>query len=407
MPQTPETFDVLLVGGGVIGLSLAWELAQAGAKVCLLDSGEMGREASWAAAGMLPPGPSRDLWPSCSNYDQMQGFSHELHPVWHQQLSELTQIDNGYRPTGALYVADGNPEAKTAFEKNQREWDRWGLDYHKLDAMALTDLEPAISGQSHATLLPTESQLRPPRHLKALLAACQLAGVALRPGCQVLGWNRASDRVTAAVTSTGAITAGHYCLTSGCWTGPLAAGLGLELPIRPVRGQILLLNGPPNTLGRIINAGPHYLTPRTDGRVLVGSTQEEVGFNKQNTVAGLSELMNFARALCPALADFTLEQSWSGLRPGTADDLPYIGRLPGYENAWIAAGHFRAGIQLSPATAVVMRSLILGQEPPVDVTGLGVGQPLRFSSMCLPPGVAGDGCEAHGKKREPRSQNRA
>ncbi|MDZ4656818.1 MAG: glycine oxidase ThiO [Bythopirellula sp.] len=372
MQKTPETFDVLLVGGGVMGLSLAWELAQQGTLVCVIDSGEMGREASWAAAGMLPPGPSRGHWPNCTAYEQLQGLSHELQPAWHQKLADLTHIDNGFRPTGALYVDDGRAMTMAALEKNQREWDRWGLEYHQLDAAAIADVEPAISPQSQAILLPGESQLRPPRHLKALLAACQREGVDLQPGCQLLGWQTQGEQIRAAITSMGAITAENYCLTSGCWTGPLAAELGLELPIRPVRGQILLLNGPPNTLRRIVNAGPRYLTPRPDGRVLVGSTQEEVGFNKQNTVEGLAELMNFARQLCPALADFTLEQNWSGLRPGTADELPYLGRLPRYENAWIAAGHFRAGIQLSPATAVVMRSLILGQKSPVDVATLGI-----------------------------------
>jgi glycine oxidase len=369
MPKPSESFDILLAGGGVIGLSIAWELAQHGAKVCVVDSGDMGREASWAAAGMLPPGPRAEHWPNCSAYDQLSGFSHQLHPEWHARLAEDTGIDTGYRSTGALYVAT---ESSTSLEENIREWVSNGIAHHELDQKAIANLEPALAPQSRAVMLPDEAQLRPPRHLKALISACQRSGVFLRPGCQVLGWQSQASQITAAVTSTGIITAENFCLTSGSWTGSLAAGLGLQLPIRPIRGQILLLNGPLYTVRRIVNAGPRYLTPRPDGRVLVGSTQEEVGFNKQNTVAGLADLMNFARALCPALADFTLEKSWSGLRPGAADDLPYLGRLPRYENGWIAAGHFRAGIQLSPATAVVMRSLILGQTPPVDVSALRV-----------------------------------
>jgi glycine oxidase len=375
--KSSEIFDVLLIGGGAMGLSLAWELAQHGAKVCVVDSGPMGNEASWAAAGMLPPGPNRALWPQCSAYEQLQGLSHELHPQWHERIREFVEIDNGYRPTGAIYIADGAPAANAALQRNQQEWRRWQLEQHSLDSTSLCDLEPALAVTGEAVLLPSESQVRPPRHLKALLAVCQKSGVELRSGCQVLGWQTTGNKITAALTSTGLISAEHYCLTSGCWTGALAAGLGLSLPIRPVRGQILLLNGPPHTLRRIVNAGPRYLTSRPDGRVLVGATQEEVGFDKQNTVEGLAELMNFARTLCPALAKFTLEKSWSGLRPGTADDLPYLGRLPNHENGWIAAGHFRAGIQLSPATAVEMRSLILGQEPPVDVTDLGVARSLN------------------------------
>jgi glycine oxidase len=365
MTRFPETFDCLLVGGGVMGLSLAWELAQQGNRVCVIDSGELGCEASWAAAGMLPPGPKPELWPNCTAYEQLQGLSQQLHPEWHDRLADLTEINNGYRLTGAIYLAD-NP----GFSGNLEEWRRFGVPHHDLDQAALADLEPALSPQQRAVLIADEGQVRPPRHLKALVAACTLADVTLKSGCQLLDWHYEGRQITAAITSTGTISAGNYCLASGCWTGTIATRLGLEIPMRPVRGQIMLLRGPVGTLNRIVNSGPRYMTPRPDGRVLVGSTQEEVGFDKRNTVEGLAELTEFARSSCPALAKFTLEKTWSGLRPGTADDLPYLGRLPQFENGWIAAGHFRAGIQLSPATAVTMRSLMLGQTPPVDVSAL-------------------------------------
>lgn len=370
MSKTPETCDVLLIGGGVVGLSLAWELASNGASVQVVDSGELGREASWAAAGMLPPGPTVEKRADCSAYDQIQGLSHELHPVWHERLRSEVGIDNGYRTTGAIYAAG----IASDLSQHTDEWTRWGLEFHDLDAAAIADLEPNLQFEGRAALLPSECQLRPPWHLKALIAACQKSGVKLTPGCHVTGFVVQNGRVTAAETSLGKISAGQVCLTSGCWSGQIAASLGLNLPIRPVRGQILLLNGQPGVVKRIVNAGPRYLTPRPDGRVLVGSTQEEVGFNKQNTVEGIAELMNFAKQLCPALADFTVEQSWSGLRPGTTDGLPYLGRVPEIENAWLATGHFRAGIQLSAATAVIMRSLILGQEAPVDVTELAASR---------------------------------
>lgn len=365
--MTTECFDVLLVGGGVMGLSLAWELGQQGVKVCVVDTGTMGSEASWAAAGMLPPGPKPELWSTLSSFDQLQGLSQQLHPVWHARLLEQTDIDNGYRPTGAVYLTEG-----TSLESNLAEWQRFGTVYHKLDRAALLDLESQLAPQNQAYLVPGEAQLRPPRHLKALASACQQSGVTLKPGCQVLSWRMDGAKIISAVTSTGSISARSFGLTSGCWTGAVANQLGLEIPIRPVRGQILLFTGPVGTLRRIVNSGSRYLTSRPDGRVLVGSTQEEVGFDKHNTVEGLAELTGFARATCPALAKFTVEKSWSGLRPRTADDLPYLGRLPDFENGWIAAGHFRAGIQLSPATAVVMRSLMLNEAPPIDVQGLGL-----------------------------------
>jgi glycine oxidase len=368
MPKAPETCDILLIGGGVVGLSLAWELALHGASVQVVDSGELGREASWAAAGMLPPGPTAEKRSGCSAYDQIQGLSHELHPLWHERLRTEVGIDNGFRPTGAIYAA----ESSSALAQHTEEWTRWGQEFHELDQSSISDLEPNLQFEARAAFLPSECQLRPPWHLKALIAACQKSGVKLTSGCQVTGFEVQNGRVIAVNTSLGKLSAGQICLTSGCWSSQIATGLGLNLPIRPIRGQILLLTGQPGVVKRIVNAGPRYLTPRPDGRILVGSTQEEVGFNKQNTVEGVAELMNFAKQLCPALRDFTLEQSWSGLRPGTADGLPYLGCVPSIENAWLATGHFRAGIQLSAATAVIMRSLILGQDSPVYIRSFGV-----------------------------------
>jgi glycine oxidase len=296
----------------------------------------------------------------------LQGLSDQLHPVWHERLADKTGIDNGYRLSGAIYLG-GNPD----FEASTAEWARFGVAYQELDERAIADMEPALAVQRRGFMIPGEAQIRPPRHLKALAAACQRLGVVLRPGCQLLDWHVRERRITGAITSTGTISAGDYCVTSGCWSGAVARRMGLEIPVRPVRGQIMLLRGPIGTLNRIINWGSRYITSRPDGRVLVGSTQEEAGFDKRNTVEGIAELAGFARMTCPALATFTIEKVWSGLRPRTVDDLPYLGRLPRFENAWIAAGHFRAGIQLSAATAVVMRSLMLGEIPPVDLNGLG------------------------------------
>jgi glycine oxidase len=290
-----------------------------------------------------------------------------LHPAWHRQLAELTEIDNGYRLTGAVYLP-----SNAGLEANLAEWRRFGVTYHALDRAALADLEPSLAGQDSAVLVPAEGQLRPPRHLKALIAACERTGVTLKSGCHVLGWQISGTKISAAVTSTGAISAAAYCLTTGSWSGTVAAQLGLEIAIRPIRGQILLLKGPAGTLTRIVNSGSRYITSRPDGRVLIGSTQEDVGFEKRNTVEGLAALTTFARETCPELANFTVEKSWSGLRPRTVDELPYLGRLPRFDNGWIAAGHFRAGIQLSPATAVVMSSLMLGETPPLQINGLGV-----------------------------------
>jgi len=375
MPEMNSTYDVALVGGGVIGLSLAWELSRHGAKVCVVDRGPLGQEASWAGAGMIPAGPSRDFWAESTPTEQLAGMSQQLHSEWHHRLLEETGIDNGYLQSGALYLAESEAEV-TSLEQHSLRWQRLGIENQTLDAQQIADSEPNLAEHARrfaaAYFVPAESQLRNPRHSQALIAACQQQGVDLRPGIAVHGFQTASGRLVSALTNVGAIHAEQICLTAGCWTGQLAASLERELPVKPIRGQIVLLNGPAGLLRRHINVGKRYLVPRVEGHILVGSTMEDVGFLKQNTASATAELLSFATSLLPAGLELPIETSWAGLRPACADGLPTLGRIPGLDNAWVATGHFRAGLQLSPATAVVMRSLMLGESPMVNVDALGV-----------------------------------
>jgi glycine oxidase len=148
----------------------------------------------------------------------------------------------------------------------------------------------------------------------------------------------------------------------------------LKCDIQPVRGQIVLLNTGDSLVRRILMRGPRYLVPRPDGRVLIGSTEESVGFRKQTTAQAVQSLLAFGLSLVPALAEARLERAWSGLRPGSPDGLPFLGAAPGFENLFIAAGHYRAGIQLSPATGLVLKQLILGQPTTVSLTPFRVGR---------------------------------
>ncbi|MGH7139160.1 MAG: NAD(P)/FAD-dependent oxidoreductase, partial [Pirellulales bacterium] len=141
--------------------------------------------------------------------------------------------------------------------------------------------------------------------------------------------------------------------------------------VRPVRGQMVLLTSPRPLLRSSVNAGKQYLVPRSDGRILVGSTEEDAGFDKRTTAEAVADLLNMAVRLAPPLADLSVEQCWAGLRPASHDQFPYLGRLPGYDNAYIATGHFRNGLQLSPATAVVMARLMTGAESVIDLTRFG------------------------------------
>lgn len=362
--------DVLIVGGGVIGLSLAYELAGQGGRVTVVDRQMPGREASWAGAGIFPPaaaGDDADAW------EQLTALSHRLHAQWAAELLELTDVDTGYRRCGGIYVAR-DAASRQLFDAAVSEWQRRGIEYRPLDAADLAELEP-FAGWSEAAptieaayLLPDECQVRNPRHLRALSAACQRRGVRVLPQTEVLGFDASAGRIQRVHTTGDPLTVGNICLTSGPWTRRLLAEVGCQVAIKPIRGQMLLLTAANPTLRCIVNEGSRYIVPRADGRTLVGSTEEDVGFDRRTTAAGVRGLLQFALDLVPGLRATTLERSWAGLRPATVDGFPYLGAVPGYDNLFVAAGHFRSGLHQSTGTAVVMSQLLCGEQPDIDLT---------------------------------------
>lgn len=361
--------DILIVGGGVIGLSLAYELAGSGARALVVDRGQLGREASWAGAGILPPAAAA---PQRDPYAELLRISTELYPRWSAQLREETGVDNGYRRCGGVYLATDEAE-DAELRLCSAQWQKDGIAAEPLDAAGLAQREPALAdGQACKTLkagwsLRDEAQVRNPRHLKALMLACARRGVELNPGLAVEGFRMAGRRATHAITSQGDLPLGQVCITGGPWSKGLLRQFGLEVPLRPVRGQMVLLASPRPLLRSVVNVGPRYLVPRADGRILVGSTEEDAGFDKRTTAEAVGGLIGFAVDLAPVLGGLTIEQCWAGLRPASHDGVPYLGRLPAFDNAFLATGHFRQGLQLSPGTAVVMSRLMQGSDPPVDL----------------------------------------
>ena len=361
--------DCLIIGGGVVGLSLAYELAFEGLRVEVLDRQTSGKEASWAGAGILPPVLARPLDP----VDQLRALSHELHPQWAAALRDETGIDTGYRECGGIYLARSVGEA-AALAGLANMFREVGIEIHALSPAELARHEPALQPVAEsqtlraAYLTPGESQLRNPHHMAALVAACRKRGVVIHDDVEARQFEVKRGGIRQVTTSAGSFTAGCYCVTAGPWTYQLLRRLDVESGILPVRGQMVLFRCPERPFSRVINEGPRYLVPRDDGRVLVGSTEEEVGFDKGTTAEAIAELQSFAMTLIPGLQPAQVEKSWAGLRPGTFDGLPYLGRLPELDNAFVAAGHFRSGLHLSPATAVVMSQLIRGEQPQIDLS---------------------------------------
>ncbi|MCA9143089.1 MAG: glycine oxidase ThiO [Planctomycetaceae bacterium] len=370
--STPE---ILIVGGGVVGLSLAYELAVHGSNVQLIDRASVGREASWAGAGILPP---VNRATAIDPLDRLRALSHQLHREWAVRLREETGVDNGYRECGGLYLARSAGEVASlhAFAEMLRDLE---IEIERLTPSEVAELEPALSDVAASQLkavysLPGEAQLRNPDHLKALRLACERRGVDIVADREATGFELSNSRLAAVQTTTGPLHADQYCITSGAWTQRLLMQVGISTGIMPIRGQMVMFKCEVPPFRRILNEGPRYLVPRDDGRVLVGSTEEEAGFDKSTTPEGVGELVALARQLVPELRDAPIENSWAGLRPGSFDSFPYIGRLSGIDNAFAGAGHYRSGLHMSPGTAVVLRQLMFGEEPEIDLTPFRVGR---------------------------------
>lgn len=358
--------DVVIVGGGVIGLTTAYFLAKEGVRVTLADQGEPGQQASWAGAGILVPGnPSFARTP----LEQLRCHGVRLYPGLSAELRERTGLDNGYTVCGGVELPeDDGPRPPT------EEWYSEGTPFTPLDYPTLRQQTGGlVTRPSGGVWLPDVAQVRNPWHVRALRAACEAQGVTLLPNWPVRVLVRDGERVVAAEGEAGRLVGGQYLLAGGAWTPELLAPLGVSLPVRPVRGQMVLLRLPPRRRP-IVLQGKRYLVPRPDGLLLVGSTEEEVGFDARPTAGGVGGLIAFALTINPGLGAVPVEKAWAGLRPGSADGLPYLGPVPGCSNLHVAAGHFRSGLQLSPSTGLVMTQHLLGRPTLVPLGPFAVGR---------------------------------
>jgi glycine oxidase len=369
----------IIVGGGAIGLSIAWELARRGDRVTLLErENRVATATSWSAAGILPPA-NRSL--ASDPLDRLRGLSHELFPEWIQRLQSTTGIDPGFRRCGGWYLADTAGE-RASLVGMTHYWQELGIACQSVAPQHASQREPAlrIGGDTSAWFLPDECQIRCPDYLRALHHAC------LDHGVEVIS-NACVDDVRAKPTAQVHLPdrwlqADRVVLCGGAWTGNIAPTLNLQQSIIPIRGQILLLKTDRPALRGIVNIGHRYVLCRDDGHTIVGSCEEEVGFQLGTTETTLHALHAFACHWVPALREASIAKSWSGLRPMTFDGFPMIGRVPDTDNVFVAAGHFRSGIHLSPATAVTLADLMSEQTPSVSLDAFRIGK--QQSSRSLP-----------------------
>ncbi len=364
--------DVVVVGGGVIGLSVAYALANEGVLATVVERGEMGRAASWAGAGLIPPFTARNYHGPMID---LRSWSAVLYREWSAALLDETGIDNGYRKSGGVDVA-ANPADEVSLRTAAGRWRVEGIAFEPIGPEDFSRIEPALGpGVIGGYYLPDRAQIRNPRHLRALESALAARGAVLLPRMEILGFVRDGDTILGVSTPAGTIACGQVILAAGAWTGGLLESLDVRLPTVPLKGQIVLLRSDRPLLRRIVEHGKKYLVPRDDGRILVGASEEDVGFDTRSTPGPVRDLIDEALFLCPILGEAEVERAWAGLRPGSLDSRPYLGRVPGFANLIVATGHRRAGLQLAPATGEVIADLVLGRPPRIDLTVFAPGRP--------------------------------
>lgn len=336
--------DFLIVGGGVIGLSSALELARQGARVTILERGVCGGESSWAGGGILSPLPPWDYPPAVTDLTQL---SCRLFPEWVGRVAEISGIDPEYRVSGLRVMPPFDAE-KAA---------QWCAGHGV-----------RLEQDGEGLWLPDVAQVRNPRLIKALRLALERMGVRIVERAEVTGIVSTKDRVGRLDTTAGPFAAEHYVVAAGAWSKKLLGKQGVQLDIKPVRGQMLLYRAQPGMLRHIILQNGTYLIPRDDGHILVGSTLEDVGFDKATTEEARVALHARALGMLPQLAQAEFIQHWAGLRPAAPGNIPIIARHPRLENLFLNGGHFRYGVTMAPASAQILANRLFNREQPFDVS---------------------------------------
>jgi glycine oxidase len=363
-----KTYDAIIVGGGIIGGAIAFELARRNVGVLLLDNQSPGQEASWAAAGMLAPPPdSADAIPLVP----LGRASLEIYPEFIETVEEISGEKTGYRPHGTMEVFFGN-DADRKLSTLIAVHHGLGLTAEVLRIDEAFELEPHLSRDlGAAALLRSEASVDNRALTRAVLRAAEASGAEIRPGCPVKGVLQAAKRCTGVIAAGERFEGKNTVIAAGCFSARIE-GVSQYAPVRPVRGQMVALNSERVEIGHVLRSEHGYIVPRGGGMCVAGSTLEQVGFEKRVTPDGLGKILAAAVEIAPGLAGASITESWSGLRPDTPDHLPILGPTD-VEGLLIATGHFRNGILLTPITARLIADWITEQRTIVSWD--------RFSSM--------------------------
>jgi glycine oxidase len=379
-------YDVIVVGGGIIGASIAFELAQKGLGVILLDRQEPGLEASWAAAGMLSPAPDA---PEAAPLVPFARESHKLYPEFISLIEKASGTPVEFHRCGALEIFFA-PLGETERDKRVAEIRCHGISAEPISLSEAQCKEPLLNPAAQAAAwIPDEAYVDPRALTRALLTAAKNSGVEIRAGSEVISiltGRNGCDGVLATDSTT--MKAGRIDVRAGekiqakkivISAGSLSGSIGWMkryAPTHPVRGQMVAMQSTGGALRCILRCEDGYVVPRRDGRVVAGSTLESAGFEKQVTPGGIGKILKAAIQLAPELENAAIPETWSGLRPGTPDHLPIIG-LTDIDGLFIATGHYRNGILLAPATAKCISEWVREGKSSINVENFS---PMRFAA---------------------------
>ncbi|MAY42813.1 MULTISPECIES: glycine oxidase ThiO [unclassified Neptuniibacter] len=357
--------DFLIVGGGVIGLMLARELAQTGAEITLVDRKLCAQESSWAGGGIVSP---LYPWRYPEAVTQLATWSQSSYIHLADELLDETGYDPELRQKGMFMVDVEDQEDALA----------WAQKYHrplrKVDADFLYQKEPnLVKGLEEALWMPEVCSIRNPRLGRSLRESLvRKPNVRLLEQQEVESFAQDANRIVGVNTKQGLVTGDKVVIAAGAWSADLLKLLGQEIPVKPVHGQMMLFKAKPGLVDRVVLKGGRYVIPRNDGRVLVGSTLEHFGFEKRTTQEAAASLHATALDIIPELDNYSVEHHWSGLRPGSPEGIPYIGAVPGYDNLFVNAGQYRNGLVLAPASTRLLVDLMLQRETIIPA------EPYRF-----------------------------
>ena len=355
--QFPTESEIIIVGGGVIGLSIARALALRGVRdVAVIEKGEFGREASWAAGGILAPQVEAD---AADDFLRLACASRDLYPHFAEALRNETAIDIELDTTGTLYIAFSEAE--------EREF-RARFDWQKSEGLAIEwmsgdearAIEPALSQQVRCALrFPNDFQVENRRLVEALLVSNRILGVQLIDHCDVSEVQMKDGHVLGVETPNGFVTSTSVVIAAGAWSSSIDPAMDLE--IEPVLGQMLCFRTEPKLMRHVIYSSRGYVIPRRDGRLIAGSTSECAGFHKRVTREARRAISSMAAEIAPVVATLRPIDSWAGFRPRASDDLPVLGISAKIDGLYYATGHFRNGILLAPITGQLLADLIISR----------------------------------------------